>query len=288
MWDLGNYAVFSTFAKDLLQILILSVILYRVYVALAETKALQIIVIAVVYSLVFFLVYILDLEFFYTLFKMFTLPFVLLMAVVYHPELKRAASSIFSHQRRSLLKGSTTTDSQVETILTACQQLVAMKRGALIVLPRHMDLRGLYEEDKTSSNKDSIGTVLNAELTDKLIRTVFDHDTPLHDGAMIIQGNMIIAAGCVLPVSQRKALDGHLGTRHRAALGLAEESDAVILIVSEESGALSLAYNANIYYKLSASDVKRSILSLMSYHDIQPDDGKKMTKEGNLEYAPAK
>ena len=116
------------------------------------------------------------------------------------------------------------------------------------------------------------GTRLNADLSSALILTVFDHDTPLHDGAMIIQGGKILAAGCYLPLSEQTDIKKSFGTRHRAALGLVEESDAIVLVVSEETGAMSLTYNANLYYDLDAPTVKRMLLALFSYHDITPQD----------------
>ena len=103
------------------------------------------------------------------------------------------------------------------------------------------------------------------------------------NGAMVIQGGKILAAGCYLPLSEQTDIKRSFGTRHRAALGLAEESDAVVLIVSEETGALSLTYNANLYYDLSIPTVKRMLLALFSYHDITPEEAMKEAGSDEVE-----
>ena len=158
--------------------------------------------------------------------------------------------------------GVQTTAEQIDSILNACTVLVSKNRGALIVFIRHLGIKNIIDS----------GTKLNADLSSALILTVFDHDTPLHDGAMVIQGNKIVAAGCYLPLSEQTDLKKSFGTRHRAALGLAEESDAIVLVVSEETGAISLTYNANLYYDLDTATFKRMLIALLSYHDVTPQD----------------
>ena len=147
--------------------------------------------------------------------------------------------------------------------------LVSVKRGALIVFPRHIDIKSIIDS----------GTKVNADLSSALILTIFDHDTPLHDGALIINGGRMVAASCYLPLSEQTSINASFGTRHRAALGLAEQSDAVIIVVSEETGAISLAYNANIYYNLDTATIKETLLALLSYHDVLPTDVKESANE---------
>ena len=107
------------------------------------------------------------------------------------------------------------------------------------------------------------GTRINAELSSSLLVTIFGHDTPLHDGAAIIQGGRIVAAGCFLPLSEQQDIRKTFGTRHRAALGLAEETDAVILIVSEETGSISLAYDSKLYYDLTPAEITRQLEEML-------------------------
>lgn len=163
-------------------------------------------------------------------------------------------SSILADRRRPAIR------------LTVCSMHATFwstkKRGALIVFPRRMGIKNIIDT----------GTRVDADISTSLILTVFDHDTPLHDGAMIIEDGRIAAAGCYLPLSEQTDIRKSFGTRHRAALGLAEESDAVVIVVSEETGAISLAYNANLYYDMDDDTIKRLVLALFSYHDITPDE----------------
>ena len=115
-----------------------------------------------------------------------------------------------------------------------------------------------------------------------LIRPDDDCDFPLADDERFVKvviGGRIAYAACYLPLSEQKGIKATFGTRHRAALGLAEASDAIVLVVSEETGAISLAYNANIYYNLSNSTIKRTLLSLFSYRDVLPQEAKEGANE---------
>ena len=119
----------------------------------------------------------------------------------------------------------------MEILLGAVQLLSSQRRGALIVFPRRVGMKNIIQT----------GTALNAEISTSLITTVFFEGTPLHDGAMVVDGDPLVAAGCFLPLSEREDVESTFGARHRAALGLAEETDAVVIVVSEENGAVSLA-----------------------------------------------
>ena len=135
------------------------------------------------------------------------------------------------------------------------------KRGMLVVFVRHTKMDDLMVS----------GTNLNADLTSPLLGTIFGWDSPLHDGACFIQGGKLIAAGCFLPLSERYDIKKTFGTRHRAALGLSEQTDAVILIVSEETGAISLAYESNLYYDLTIPEITKVLENLL---DITPNTQK--------------
>ncbi len=241
---------------------ILTYVFYRFYTAVAQTKAQQIFKIIFVLLAVYAIAYITHLQTFLWLYKQMAVPIVIFICVVYQPELRRAFTQLFSGRSRIFRIGVQTTAEQIDSILNACTVLVSKNRGALIVFTRHLGIKNIIDS----------GTKLNADLSSALILTVFDHDTPLHDGAMVIQGNKIVAAGCYLPLSEQTDIKKSFGTRHRAALGLAEESDAIVLVVSEETGAISLTYNANLYYDLDTATIKRMLLALFSYHDVTPQD----------------
>ncbi|NLZ67521.1 MAG: TIGR00159 family protein [Spirochaetales bacterium] len=269
MWSFGSTANVLDYLKDIIQILILAWLFYRIYLGLLQTKATQIFLILIYYGMGFIFSYLFKLDFFLELYHVVTLPFILFLCVIYHPELRRAFSSLMNQRRRLFRIGSQTTGEQIDTILNACSMLVSVKRGALIVFPRHIDIKSIIDS----------GTKVNADLSSALILTIFDHDTPLHDGALIINGGRMVAASCYLPLSEQTSINASFGTRHRAALGLAEQSDAVIIVVSEETGAISLAYNANIYYNLDTATIKETLLALLSYHDVLPTDVKESANE---------
>lgn len=259
MLDLFYNLEVVDYLRLLLETIILTVVIYKFYTAVAETRARELAAIVVTLILFYGFAYILGLKVILTVMKKLFIPIIMGLVVFYTPELRRAFSG---NSRRSLFRTSQTSASQLDSVLSACTTLVGKKRGALIIFPRHTDLKNIYET----------GTKINADLSANLILTIFDHDTPLHDGACVIYGGKCTYAACYLPLSKQTSIKDTFGTRHRAALGLSEESDAVILIVSEETGAISLAYNANIYYNLDIEVVKDMLLLLLSGKDVVPQD----------------
>ena len=142
-------------------------------------------------------------------------------------------------------------------MISATEVLSYRRRGALIVFVRNVGQKNIVET----------GTRLDAQISSPLLLTIFSHDTALHDGAVVIDEGKLVAAGCFLPLSEQQDIRRSFGTRHRAALGLAEESDAIVLIVSEESGAVSLAYDANLFYNLGVDEVRRRLTELLDLQE---------------------
>ncbi|MCL2472585.1 MAG: diadenylate cyclase CdaA, partial [Treponema sp.] len=172
-------------------------------------------------------------------------------AIVFQPELRKiiirlGQGELFRPDSKPRL-------GLLEAVVTAAEILSREKRGMLVVFPRRGNIRNIIDT----------GTRLNADISSSLIVTIFEFDTPLHDGAMVIQNNRIMAAGCLLPLSEQVNIKKSFGTRHRAALGMSEQSDAVVLVVSEESGAISLAFDSRIYYDLSPIEVTRKLKELL-------------------------
>lgn len=260
---LDAFQALLSLLRPVLQIGVLAWVFYRFYLTIAQTKAQQLVKVVVVLFATFAISSILKLDVLLWFFRFISVPATIFICVIYQPELRRSFTQLWSGRSRFFRIGTQTTSSdQIDSILNACTVLVNKRRGALIVFPRKLGIKNIIDS----------GTRLNAELSTSLILTVFDHDTPLHDGAMVIQGGRIVAAGCYLPLSEQTDIKKSFGTRHRAALGLAEESDAVVLVVSEETGAISLTYNANLYYALDAATIKRMLLALFSYNDITAEE----------------
>jgi len=139
----------------------------------------------------------------------------------------------------------------VDSVLIAAESLSKLKRGMLVVFIKHTKHDNIVDT----------GTRLNADLSSGLLVTIFGHDTPLHDGACIVQGGKLVAAGCFLPLSEQYDIKKTFGTRHRAALGMSEICDGAVLVVSEETGAISLAYDSKLYYDLSQDQLKKILES---------------------------
>ena len=243
--------------KLAVQVLVLTVIYYLFYTSLSRNQAGQVINSVVVYVAAYLLCRILELKVLTEFLRILLVPAAVFICVLYQPEIRRAFAPGFSRRNRFFRSGHTSTEN-IDSILNACQRLSQVKRGALIVFPRNVSIKNIIDT----------GTRLNAEISTALIVTIFDHDTPLHDGAVIIQGSKVVAAGCYLPLSSQTRIRQAFGTRHRAALGMSEESDAAIIIVSEETKAISLAYNGNIYYQLSIPEMKNALLALFNNTDI--------------------
>lgn len=248
--------------KVAVQIIFLTVVFYNFYLSLAQNMSGQLLKTALTYLVVYLVCAAARLNILTDILRTLAMPFTVFLCVLYQPELRRAFAPGFSKKKRFFRFGGVQTSVEnVDSILSACQRLSQVKRGALIVFPRKVSIKNIVDT----------GTKLNADISSAIIETVFDHDTPLHDGAMIIQGSKIVAAGCYLPLSAQTDISQSFGTRHRAGLGMAEESDAVVIIVSEETSAISLAYNGNIYYNLDLDIVKNTLIALFNDVDIQLD-----------------
>jgi DNA integrity scanning protein DisA with diadenylate cyclase activity len=129
------------------------------------------------------------------------------------------------------------------------------KTGALIVVEGSMSL-DLYEKT---------GDIIDANINTRLIENIFFKNSPLHDGAMIVAHEKIVAAGCILPVSHDTSIPRHLGLRHRSALGIAQATDAMAIVVSEETGFISIAYRGQLATKVSSADIEHSLSSLLTH-----------------------
>ena len=166
------------------------------------------------------------------------------LVVIFQPELRRALAALGSHHIFSTVSQSRET---VEIITETLFELSNRQFGALIALERDINI-GAFAES---------GVGIDCELSPELIITIFHPKTPLHDGGLVIRNDRIIAAACIFPVSQREDLDRNLGLRHRAALGLSEESDAVCLVVSEETGIVSICARGKIERNFDPESFKR-------------------------------
>lgn len=185
---------------------------------------------------------------------------VLVLVIIFQDEIRRFLTSIGSANGIRIFKnffkdssGNSENDAKkyIAPVVLASMNLARKKTGALIAIQQHMDLSA-YEHT---------GEMFKSDINARLIENVFFKNSPLHDGAMIIAKNKIRAAGCILPVANNEDLNKDLGLRHRSALGLAQETDAKVIIISEERGSISLAYHGEIYVDIEPDQLQQLLLA---------------------------
>jgi len=247
------------YAGSVVDIGVLSFLLYKAYEIITRTNAMQLIKAAVLVAMAYVVAYLLRLQTLLWVFNIMAPGLLISFAIVFQPELRKIFLKL--GQTEWFAFGSRSKHTYVDSVLIAAETLSKQRRGMLAVFMRHTKLDNIIET----------GTRINADLSSSLLVTIFGHDTPLHDGACFIQGGKLIAAGCFLPVSEQYDIKKTFGTRHRAALGLSEVSDSVVLVVSEESGAISLAYDSKLHYDLSMEQLTRILESQL---EITPDEQK--------------
>ncbi len=219
-------------------ILLVTAAIYGVFQLIRGTRAVQLLrgVIILVVLLGLISVTVIDLTASRWLITAILPALLVAVPVIFQPELRRALEQLgrTGHYLRIFRRD--TNSPMVEAVANACQQLSRRREGALVVL----------EQDTGLQEYIDTGIILNADPSPELLVTIFNKHTELHDGAVIIRGDRIAAAACVLPLSTRSLSDRQMGLRHRAALGISEVSDAIIIVVSEETGQISVAHNGRI------------------------------------------
>ena len=175
----------------------------------------------------------------------------LAVVVIFHPEIRRVLARLGRQPWRN--NGMAKQTSLVEPLMQTVKILSKRKIGALIAIEREIGTRSIQDT----------GTKMNSTVSSELLATLFFPHTPLHDGGVIISGDRICAAGCLFPLSQKEELSKMLGTRHRAAIGITEETDAIVVVISEETGAVSFAYNGRLRRGLDDDRLRRVLTSML-------------------------
>lgn len=183
------------------------------------------------------------------------------LLILFQPELRRILERMGSSFHSGKAASSTAMDMAIAQTVLACSDMSASRTGALIIFERNVNLNNIM----------STGTIINADTTAELIKNIFFNKAPLHDGALIVRNGRIAAAGCVLPLTQSTNLSKELGMRHRAGIGLSEQSDAVVIIVSEESGSISMAIDGMLKRHLSPPMLDKLLHSELIQDDDEQD-----------------
>lgn len=241
--------------SDVLEVLFVAIILYKLYMMIAGTRAITLVKgILVLFAANFLCSTLLNLPLLSWIFEKLMTWVFLALPIVFQPELRRTLERL--GQGRFLFEehgGSFLDEEEAQKVITelvkAAKSLSATKTGALMVIERRMGLNDIGDT----------GIKMDAIITAELLLNVFFVNTPLHDGAAIIRGKRLFSAGCLLPLTEKAGLSKELGTRHRAAIGMSEQCDALILVVSEETGTISVAENGRLMRHLDEETLAATI-----------------------------
>lgn len=248
-------SVFSTFTIfDLLDIIAVTIIIYICTRILRETRAMQLAKGFVYLAVVYGIVNLLGMEASSFIFKTIFSNILIIVVILFGPEIRHILEQVGHGATAKSLKTIihpgvaveiAEISESIEAVCKACADMSDKKIGALIC----------FENDTLLGDVISTGTELNAKVSKELVENVFFPKSPLHDGAMVIRDGKIYAAGCILPLTQ-KTISSALGTRHRSGIGLTEQSDAIVVIVSEETGAISVAKGGILQRGISDGDLR--------------------------------
>jgi diadenylate cyclase len=233
---------------DIIEILIVAIVIYRLLLFLAGTRALQILVGITALFVIYFVALVLKLNMISTLLGVVFTYGAFAAIVVFQPELRHALARL-GRSRLVSFFASSSKRAVADEIGEAVTRLSRNGTGAIIVVERDVSLDQYIET----------GTVMLATISADLLTTIFTPYSPLHDGAVIIRGDQIVGAGSVLPLTQFPVTDKSLGTRHRAALGLSEETDAMVVVVSEETSKISIAERGMLKRGLTGDQVREAL-----------------------------
>jgi diadenylate cyclase len=253
--------------RDAVEILIIAVLLYQGYRFLRATRGARIMTGLLILLLGLTLIsQILELQVMSWLIERISVFLAIGLVVLFQPELRRVLAEVGSHRFFSFNEADV---ASVDLLLEAMVQLSHKRCGALFALQRGIELKPYAES----------GVAMDAKISPELIGTIFHPKTALHDGGLIVDNGRIIAAGCVFPVSQKEMSDRSIGLRHRAGVGITEETDAVALVVSEETGALSLSYKGKLEHDLSEEELRKRLQQIMRFGDEEPEDDEDPTTD---------
>lgn len=236
----------------IIEIGLLALIFYYIYSWIKDRKAYTLLKGILIIFIFYIISYIFNFYVFLWFFDNTFQIIIISVAVIFQPELRKALESIGNQTFSIMPKFNNKitekySDETIEELIKAIKVMSNAKTGALILLEQS---NSLIEYEQT-------GIYINADISNQLLINIFEHNTPLHDGALIIKNNRITAATCYLPLTENKSLNKSLGTRHRAAVGASEITDAIIIIVSEETGKISVAKNGKLQVGLTEPKLRK-------------------------------
>jgi len=260
---------------DILEILIITYLVYHIVLWIKTTKAWVLLKGLVVVGVFWAIAYIFKMHTILWLGKNILGYAVMAMLIVLQPELRKALEELGKKNLVSVLsfdsgkrENGEINEKTVDEIVLASVEMSKVKTGALIVIEREQAL----------TDYESTGISIDAIVSSELLINIFEHNTPLHDGAVIISGNRVTAATCYLPLTDKVNISKALGTRHRAGVGISEAADSITVIVSEETGRISLAVDGNLYRNIDDEKLKEKLMDLLKLNIVEKEPKNKRLK----------
>lgn len=272
MWGIKDIITNITIF-DFIDIGIVAYLFYNAYLLIKETRAEQLIKGIIILLLSLKISELLQFQVVHWILEKTMTVGIIALLIVFQPELRRALEQL-GRTKFMIKTNPYLNKNNLDRLIFEFKEAIAIlsdkKIGALIV----------FEKETGLSEIANTGTLLNAIISRQLILNLFEPNTPLHDGAIIIRSDKVLAAGCFLPLTENNTLNQEVGTRHRAALGISEKSDALALVVSEETGYVSVAESGRLFKKLSEENIERYLRKTLSakigtdFYKEEKEDGK--------------
>lgn len=242
---------------DLLDISVISYVLYKLYMFIRGSRAAQMFVGLVLILIVSVFAQLFNMAGMNWIFQSLRTIWLIVFVILFQPELRRLLIYLGQSPIVRRFVKPTLVRRLIEEVIKSAQELSRKGYGGMFVIVKNVGMKSIIET----------GVILRSEISSALIVSLFNPRSPLHDGAIIIQNELIEAAQCILPLSQNPDIERHLGTRHRAAIGLTEETDAIVIVISEETGVISVASNGELDSHL---DQKKLRALLDSFYQVEP------------------
>lgn len=272
-WFQSMASIFNTIQiKDIVDIAIITLLIFSLFQLIRQTRAEQLLKGLLLLLVLFAFSTVFQLTMLTSLLKTFFQSAVIIIAIVFQPEIRKALEHLGRNKVAKKYLGFLTSHTKSEDETLAIKKVISdVSDAALVFSKAKTGALVVFERETMLSDIASSGTVLNSDSSVALFGNIFFNKAPLHDGATIIRNGKIYACGCILPLTDNKSIDINLGTRHRAALGMSEQSDAVVLVVSEETGNISLAINGVLTRDYTKDTLAETLTDLLVDEDTSKD-----------------
>ncbi len=285
--DIGNAILSFRSLADVLDVLLVAFVIYSVIKLIRETRAIQLAKGFILLLLVYAAVYLLNMEVSSYMFSLLFSNILLVLVIIFSPEIRHALESVgrssvsnfslFNFKHGDELQRQELYTDMINAVTKACADMSDKKIGALLVFERESILGEII----------NTGTLVDAAISAEMLGNIFYPKAPLHDGAAIVRNARLCAAGCILPLTKNTEISSELGTRHRAALGMSEQSDALVIVVSEETGGISAAEKGRLRRDLSSGDLRELLIQTFMKPETDEDNRLKKWLKGHRKHEEA-